>query len=198
MIVLTSMSDIRTKLLLGTTLASIAMIFVMAAGVDAFDTKATTAIQASGMNGHVTVMAVHPDGSISYSQGDNAIIAGTLSIAQTQLHDGDTASAAGAFECINIGTGDGTTGDDVTPLTTTGQGCDVDGFNITNVGVGEIEVAFTIVLTDLTAGTVTITEATLENAANDILSHVALATPVPAVENTVVTVIYTMTLAAAA
>jgi len=191
------MSDIRTKLLLGTTLASIAMIFVMAAGVDAFDTKTATVYQSAGLNGHVTVMAIHPDGSASYAQADNAIIAGTLTQAANQLFDDATADP---FDCIRIGDGDGTGNDiqdQMNSAATKIAVCDTAANNPGGAGVAEIEVDFTIVADDLTAGTVTISEAVLENDAGDIISHVALDADVPAVENTVVTIIYTMTIAAA-
>jgi len=191
------MSDIRTKLLLGTTLASIAMIFVMAAGVDAFDTKTATVVQSFGLNGHVTVMAIHPDGSASYAQADNAIITGTLTTAANQLFDAGTADP---FDCISIGDGDGTGNNIQNPMNaaaTAGPQCDADGTtNPGGDGIALIDAEFTILLADLTAGSVLITEATLENGAEAILSHVSLDTDVPAVEGTIVTITYTMTLAA--
>ena len=193
------MSDIRTKLLLGTTLASVAMIFVMAVGVDAFDTKLTTAVQSSGIMGHVTAMAVHPDGSTSYAQGDNLIVTATLSAAQVQLHDRNTATAGGVFDCMRLGGCDGTGNDlaGATELTVTGQSCDTDGdFDIDSDGVGDIIAEFTILAGDLTAGAVTISDVVLENSGNTVLSHVALAADVPAVENTIVTITFEMTLAA--
>jgi len=199
MIVLTSMSDIRTRLLLGTSLASIAMIFVMAAGVDAFDTKTTSAIQASGINGHVTVMAVHPDGSISYSQGDNLIVVASLTAAQKQIHDASTVAVGLVFDCMRLGSGDGTGNDLVgaTELTATGQVCDDDStMDVTGDGTGNLISTFTIAAGDLTAGAVTISDVVLETAGGTVISHVALAADVPAVLNTEVTITFSMTLSA--
>ncbi len=191
------MSDIRTKLLLGTTLASVAMIFVMAVGVDAFDTKSTTATQASGIMGHVTAMAVNPDGSATYAQGDNLIVAASLTAAQQQIHDASTSTAALVFDCMRLGSGDGT-GDDLvgaTELTNTGQVCDDDStMDVTAPGVGELISTFTIAAADLTLCTVTISDVVLETIGVTVISHVGLAADVPAVLNTVVTITFEMTL----
>jgi len=196
MIVLTSMSDIRTKLLLGTSIGALAMIFVMAAGVDAFDTKATTAIQAAGINGHVTVMAVHPDGSVSYSQGDNQIVAGGLDAAAARLFG----TTVNPFDCINSGEGNiaGDGADIDIPLTTTTKTCDGDGVDdLAGDGVVNVVVEFAALVNNdvspATTGTATITEATLEDANDVVLSKVNI-TPVNAVVGTVITITYTMTL----
>jgi len=193
MVVLTSMSDIRTKLLLGTSIGALAMIFVMAAGVDAFETKATTAIQATGINGHVTVMAVHPDGSTSYAQGDNAIVPAGRAQAAAHLF-GTTAKP---FNCINIGEGNiaGTPADIDVALTDTGATC---GGAITNpqaAGVVDIVVPFAaLTANDVAPGlTAEITEATLEDIDGIVLSHVDITT-VNGVEGTLITITYTMTL----
>jgi len=193
-----SMSDIRTRLFLGTSIGALAMIFVMAAGVDAFDTKTTTATQSFGLNGHVTVMAVHPDGSVSYAQGDNAIITTGLDFAAAQLFG---AAAADPFDCIRIGTGAGGTGDDIQgtmgAAATALQQCDSAADDVVDTGTdGEVEIDadFTIAADDLTAGSVLITEAILEDTAGNVLSHVALATDVTANLGTVVTITYTMAL----
>ena len=197
MIVLTSMSDIRTKLLLGTSIGALAMIFVMAAGVDAFDTKTSTASQSGVLNGHVTVMAIHPDGTTSYSQADNAIVVTGLDAAAAQLFG---AAQSDAFECINIGEGNiaGNAADIDVPLGVTGLTCDVDGIlDLAGNGVVEIDAVFTIVDNDVTpniTGTATLTEATLENNAGVVLSKVNLAAAVNTVSGTVVTITYTMTL----
>ncbi len=196
--VLTSMSDIRTKLFLGTSIGALAMIFVMAAGVDAFDTKTTTASQPIGLQGHVTVMAVHPDGSISYAQGDNAIITAGLDFAAAQLFGG---AANDAFDCIRIGTGAGGTGDDIQgtmgATATALQQCDTAANDVVDTGTDgqvDLDADFTMLADDLTDGSVTISEAILENAAGNVLSHVALATDVTANLGTVVTITYRMSL----
>jgi len=66
------MSDISAKLLLGTIIGAITMMFVMASGF-AFSSDVATTEKYIPMMGHATVMAVNPDGSVSYAQGDNAI-----------------------------------------------------------------------------------------------------------------------------
>jgi len=196
MMVFRSMSDIRTRLFLGTSIGALAMIFVMAAGVDAFDTKTSTATQSFGLQGHVTVMAVHPDGSVSYAQGDNAIIATGLDFAAAQLFGAD---ATDAFECIRIGTGDGGAGSDIQgtmgAAATALQQCDSAADDVVDTGTdGEVEIDadFTMLAGDLTGGSVLITEAILEDTAGNVLSHVALAADVTANLGTVVTITYTM------
>ena len=203
------MSDIRTKLLLGTTMGALAMMFVMAVGVDAFDTTTTTAVQPGVLMGHATVMAVHPDGSMSYSQGDNAIIAGGLVPAITQLMDGTVAVAGNVFNCVRIGTGapgapSGNVGAGAITLlpTTTAQNCDGAATTANAGGAATINTSFTIVGTDVApvnTGTVTIQEALLEDATGspggaDVLSHVVLAAPVGAITGTVVSIAFTLTL----
>ncbi len=196
------MSDIRTKLLLGSSIGALAMIFVMAAGVDAFDTKTTTAIQSTVVNGHVTVMAVNPDGSASYSQSDNIKVNAGVDLALLNLFDATAAAAATPFDCIQMGSGAGTsaTGNDA-DLVSTGAACDADGLGAITAAPaadGEIEVVFAgLQAGDLIQGggtTVTITEVTLENAAGVVISHVELDADVGGVLGTVVTITYTMSL----
>jgi len=204
--VLKSMSDIRTKLLLGTTIGALAMIFVMAAGVDPLKTNVSVVeSNIPILMGHVTVTAVHADGSMSYVQTDNVIQNAGRDAALLHLISGT--DAGGEFDCMRIGTGDGTGVGIETPMvTTSGQACDGDNTSSNpiaaadNGGVasGNVVAAFTALeLTDLitVAGvSVTVTEATLENVGGVVLSHVTLGTAITGNLDTVITINYTMTL----
>jgi len=202
------MSDIRTKILLGTTLGAFAMIFVMAAGVDAFNTNTSVASNGYTVNAHVTMMAVHPDGSVSYSQGDNLSQDLGKDVALKALFDESSQSLTVFFDCIRIGD-EGTptlTGPAVNPMNaaaTAAAACDADGtlgnIELSSAGTvgeasGDLVASFTMLAGDLTDGSVTITEASLENAGAVVISHVALGTAVTANLDTVVTVTYTMSL----
>ena len=197
------MSDKRTKLLLGTSIGALAMIFVMAAGVDAF--KTTTTMDSSMLLGHVTIMAVNPDGSMSYVQTDNVIQ--NLGRDAALLHLISGTDAGGEFDCMRIGTGDGSGVGIATPMVTTnGQACDTDNTSSnqilaadkTNVASGNVVALFPdLVLADLVtvAGvSVTVTEATLENGGGVVLSHVVLGTAITGNVGTAITINYTMTL----
>ena len=200
------MSDIRTKLLLGTTIGALAMIFVMAAGVDSLKTNVSVVeSNVPVLLGHVTVTAVHADGSMSYVQTDNVIQ--NLGRDAALLHLISGTDAGGEFDCMKIGTGDGSGVGIATPMVTTnGQACDTDNTSSnqilaadnTNVASGNVVALFPdLVLTDLitVAGvSVTVTEATLENAAGVVLSHVLLGTAITGNEGTAITINYTMTL----
>jgi len=213
MMVFRSMSDIRTKLLLGTSVGALAMIFVMAAGVDVLNTETGIAAQSGKLNGHVTLMAVHPDGSVSYAQSDNIIIDAGKVAASIQLFDiaNIIAADAGVFECIVMGEGtEAADGADTIGLAldTTGQACastagGASGVTVTAGALNapastEIIVEFPpLVVADLTtiAGvSVTITEVVLENAGGQDLSSVGLDADVVGVLGTVVTITYTMEL----
>ena len=210
--VLTSMSDIRTKLLLGTTVGALAMIFVMAAGFNVLNTETGIAAQSGKLNGHVTLMAVNPDGSMSYAQGDNIIIDTGKTFASQQLFDVNQASVADVFECIVMGSGtEAADGADTigVALVTTGQACVstaaagssvlvVAPVNTDDPATTTITVVFpALVLTDLITiadTSVTITEVVLENAGGQDLSSIGLDADVVGVLGTVVTIEYEMTL----
>ncbi len=207
------MSDIRTKILLGTTVGALAMIFVMAAGFNVLNTETGIAAQSGKLNGHVTLMAVNPDGSTSYAQGDNVIIDAGKVAASIQLFDiaNIIGTNAGVFECIVMGSGTpAADGADTigAALIATGQGCVADavGASAVTVSAGgldapastDIVVEFpALVLADLVTivdTSVTITEVVLENAGGQDLSSVGLTADVVGVLGTVVTITYTMTL----
>ena len=78
------MSDIRTKLLLGTSIGAVTMMFVMAAGID-FSNDANVTEMGVPIMGHATVMAIHPDGSAQYAQGDNEIMGEGKDIAAKEV-----------------------------------------------------------------------------------------------------------------
>ena len=203
------MSDIRTKLLLGTTIGALAMIFVMAAGVDPLKTNVSAVESNTPMlMGHVTVTAVHADGSMSYVQGDNAIQNLGRDAALIQLFDGTAAVDTGVFDCMRIGTGQGAINADITTpmVTTSAQACDTSS-TVSNIllaaanggtASGNLVATFPgLALTDLitvTGVSVTVSEVVLENLAGVVLSHVALGTNVTANLNTAITINYTMTL----
>jgi len=200
------MSDIRTKLLLGTTISAVTIMFVMASGVNIFANDTSASEKGFAINGHVTVLAVHPDGSTSYSQTDNVILGSGKTLAATQLFDASAggASLAEAFNCVALGkdaTVDTTTSALTDPMIATVPQCDTDGIanpvqGITG-GVGEeitiIPPDFTILAAD--AGT--ITEVILGQAIagfqlTGVLSHVDI-TDVTVATNTLLTITYTVT-----
>ena len=198
MIVLTSMSDIRTKLLLGTSIGALAMVFAMAAGVEALNTESAIAFEPGQMMGHATVLAVHPDGSMSYAQGDNVLNNPGIDQAMVQLFS----QAGTAFDCITMGTGAGTGSTMNSALATTGSTCDNTGTvsNIqtaaANAGVGSVDIVVEFAglqAGDLTAGAVTITEVTLNDGGGVVLSHTGVG-PIEGVIGTIVTITYTMDL----
>ncbi len=210
------MSDIRTKLLLGTSIGALAMMFVMAAGVDAFKTN-TSVVEPGQIMGHVTVLAVHPDGSMSYSQGDNFIQDLGIDAALIQLFDGT--NAGGEFDCMRIGNGtasdQATLNEELADLNIT---CDnsanvnavsnivTSPNSVNNGGSVDLVVEFAALTADdmnQPSSSNSITEALLmqddgatpggTQTESAVLSHVAI-TPVPVVESTVVTLTYTMEL----
>jgi len=213
------MSDIRTKLLLGTSIGALAMMFVMAAGVDAFKTN-TSVVEPGKIMGHVTVLAVHPDGSMSYSQGDNFIQDLGIDAALLLLFDGT--ADAGEFDCMRIGNGTATDqialNEELPDLNIT---CDNQpGGNANEVSnpvaspnspAGGGSVDMVVEFAPLTANDMnqpessnSITEALLMQDTTGgtpgggqvdsvVLSHVAI-TAVPVVEGTVITLTYTMEL----
>jgi len=191
---------------LGTTIGALAMIFVMAAGVDSLKTNVSVVeSNIPILMGHVTVTAVHADGSMSYVQTDNVIQ--NLGRDAALLHLISGTDAGGEFDCMRIGTGDGTGVGITEPMVTTnGQACDTNNTSSNpiaaadNGGVasGNVVALFPdLVLADLVtvAGvSVTVTEATLENVGGVVLSHVTLGTAITGNEGTAITINYTMTL----
>ena len=213
-----SMSDIRTKLLLGTSIGAVAMIFVIAAGFGAIQFN-TSATETGLIMGHVTVMAVHPDGSTSYSQSDNLILDAGRNEAFNQLFNGSRTDASGEFDCMRLGNATTPALADVGLTESTmilPISCDDDNeaknaafandCTGTSSTVADLVTVFdAITAPDLNAdGSNTLTESLLmQDAATSpgggttntiILSHALLGTPVSVVLGTEVTLTYTMTL----
>ena len=201
------MSDIRTKLLLGTSIGALAMIFVMAAGVDPLKTNVSVVESSTPiLMGHVTATAVHTDGSMSYVQADNVIQDLGRDAGLLQLFS--STAGTGEFDCVRIGTGAaGANVDLTTPMVATNAAaCDGDGLldaivlaqNNGGVASGDISAVFPgLGATDLISGggtSVTVTEAILENGAGVVLSHVALGGSITGNLGTEITITYTMTL----
>jgi len=208
------MSDIRTKLLLGTSISAVTMMLVMAAGFATNTNEIFTTELILPLNGHVTLMAINPDGSVSYSQGDNVIFGSGKDLAASALYDSNAGSRADAFVCIGLGEEvfanvDETDKGLTVPLGTTLVQCsgavptaNTGGGDGTGAGLGnKVDI---IVVTTIAAGegTTTITEVALSNAGGvtsgnaafiaGVLSHIKLAGGIDVVEGTEITVTYTM------
>jgi len=67
------MSDKRTNYVLGTIIAGLAIVLAMGTAFPSMGV-ASTESTSLGLMGHVTVLAVEPDGSATYAQGDNVIM----------------------------------------------------------------------------------------------------------------------------
>ena len=164
------------------------------------------------MNVHVTIMAVNPDGTVSYSQGDNVIFGTGKDLAASALYN-PTGTRADAFVCVGLGE-DATPNEAdkglTSPLGTTLVACSVvppnanlAGTDGTGAGLGnKVDV---VVATIIAAGegTTSITEVALSNGGqgnlasaagftNGVISHIDLAANVDVVEGTEITVTYTM------
>jgi len=109
------MGNMRTKYLIGTTITSLAlMTAALVWALPLVDDK-TSINELSGIYGHVTIMALHPDGSADYIQGDNLIQVEGMTEAALRLWT-DSAGTAG-FNCITLGTNS----DDPTTEDSTGR-----------------------------------------------------------------------------
>jgi len=199
------MSDIRTKLLLGTSIATVAMMFALVSSMGISENSVGVQ-QSSQLLGHVEMVFVDPDGTVSYVQGDNLVTEPGLNLAAARLYDAN--DAAPTFSCIQLGddpapvVGIDETAldkplvntkilcDTASPVTTTAQ------TNTPNGAISEIVVPITILATD---GPTTITEVGLMQGdtgtitVTGLISHFVLAVAIPVVDGTVVTVTYTMT-----
>jgi len=197
------MSDIRTKILLGTSIGSVALILLVSGmGFSTSDTSVSE--QGYQILGHVELLAINPDGTMSYSQGDNAVQDGGKDVAAATLFD---AGGAGlTFSCIQLGDSNavavGTADTALTQkLTSTNIVCDnaspvTTAANNPAGAKSEIEVQFTIDVgdTDKTITEVALcTGTTATTTCANMLSHFELAVPIPVVTDTQVTVTYTMT-----
>jgi len=192
------MSDIRTKLLFGTTIASVSLMLVMAVSLGAVQINEPEANTSLVVMGHWTVMAVNPDGTTSYSQSDNVVTAAGKNLAGDRLFD--AASGQGVFNCIQLGNGtnDNTEATINAALTDTAALCDGTGVgaDAAQNGVGDpqvttLEVTITITGTDCPF-TCTLTEAALGDsvAMTNVFAHTALDSSVVVNDGADVTVTY--------
>jgi len=120
------MSDIRTKILMGTTISAVSVMLVMAVGMATVQNNVPTAGTALGLMGHFEIMVQNPDGTASYAQGDNVVVGpGKNALAGDQF-DGTGATQSGPFICTQLGTGtNDNTADDINAvLTDTAEACD--------------------------------------------------------------------------
>jgi len=95
------MSDIRTKLLLGTTITSVSLMLVMAVSLGAVQYNQPTAASTLGLMGHFEIIVENPDGTVSYAQGDNVVTGAGKNAAGDRLFEANGA----IFECIILGNG---------------------------------------------------------------------------------------------
>jgi len=81
------MSDKRTNYVLGTIIAGLAIVLAMGTALPSMGV-ASIESTSLGLMGHVTVMAVEPDGSATYAQGDNVVMDIGLNAAGATLFSG--------------------------------------------------------------------------------------------------------------
>jgi len=203
------MSDIRTKILMGTTISAVSVMLVMAVGMATVQNNVPTAGTALGLMGHFEIMVENPDGTVSYAQGDNVVVgAGKNALAGDQF-DGTGATQSGPFICTELGTGtnDNTADDLNAVLTDTDEACDASvtgncGFGGTTAGaqLGAQCTIITEATIDDTGGvdgndqcltTCDLTEVRLQAAGGGIIfAHTALDSSVTANTQAIVTVTY--------
>jgi len=97
------MSDIRTKLLLGTTITSVSLMLVMAVSLGAVQYNQPSAASTLGLMGHFEIIVENPDGTVSYAQGDNVVTGAGKDAAGDRLFD--STSTQPVFNCIILGNG---------------------------------------------------------------------------------------------
>jgi len=96
------MSDKRTTYVLGTTIVGLTLVLATIVAFPAVMGVTTTETAVLGLMGSVTVVAVNPDGSSYYAQGDNTVLDGGLNVAGTPLFDG--AVTTGTFSHVIVST----------------------------------------------------------------------------------------------
>jgi len=197
----------RAKYLIGISgtsiaLMTIALVLAMPLGMSQASVNDIGSIQ-----GHVTILAVHPDGTSNYIQGDNVIQFDGKNEAAARLWDDPTGAPTG-INCVALGTGGGTTptSDAVNGVqtgTTTTNVCGDDGGlnSVTDTtpaaastsAVTDIVAVFTIAAGDDGA---TINEVALEDdSGGNAMSRFILAGGgVTVSTGTVLTITYTMTI----
>jgi len=116
------MSDIRTKIILGTTISAVSVMLVMAVSIGAVQNN-VSAPATLGLVGHFEIMVENPDGTVYYVQGDNTVTGpGKDGIGTDAFSDG----ANGPWLCMQLGIGPNVAAADAifSPLTDTDQACD--------------------------------------------------------------------------
>jgi len=201
------MSDIRTKILLGTTISAVSVMLVMAVGMASIQTN--TPAETLGLVGHFAVVVNNPDGSAYYSQGDNTVVgAGKLAVGD-DLFDGSDANEQGQFVCTRLGIGNPNVAaaeDIATLLTNTNEACDVSASgNCNNAGTNAVSEVCTIetqaTIDDGGGGNqctpaCELTEVRLQVTGNGLIfSQTGLSTNVFASTTATVDVTYTITIA---
>ena len=198
------MSDIRTKILLGTTISAVSVMLVMAVGMASV--QANTPTETLGLAGHFEVVVNNPDGTTYYSQGDNVVVGAGKQAVGDELFDGTAVTSAGQFLCTILGTGTfSATGENLAgALGNTLVACDGDASgNCNNAGSATTSEVCTIVTsaiidddtgTDECSPACELTEVRLEVSGGTVFSQTALATNVFASTDATVVTTYTMTI----
>ena len=195
-------NNMRGKILIGTTVTSVALLFAVISGVIPLGMNQASASEVGGIMGHVEILAVHPDGTTQYTQGDNVILFEGKNTVATTLWNDDAGTTG--FNCIQLGT-NAAAADDADGGVLTAAATAVDcadsltaGNGIANGtpaadGVSNITtmtVVFTIAAGDDGA---TISEVALQDAGAVDLSRFVLLVPIGVNTGTVMTVNYQMT-----
>jgi len=126
------MSDIRTKLLMGTTISAVSIMLVMAIGITTEQNNVSAGnVAALGLMGHFEIKVVNPDGTISYAQGDNFVNgAAKTDVARAVFFGVAAEPLLGTYDCTLLGTNIANTlpgaNDILNKLGTTGLACASD------------------------------------------------------------------------
>jgi len=203
------MGNMRAKYLIGISGTSIALMTLALVMAMPLGTSQVSVNDIGSISGHVTILAVHPDGTSNYIQGDNVIQFDGKNEAAARLWD-DPVGAPTGINCIALGTGGATdpTNNDkngVVTVTTTTNVCGDSGPAGSSVVDTQAAAAGVVpAITDITAVFTiaagddgdTINEVALEDdAGGNAMSRFILAGGgVTVSEGTVLTITYTMTI----
>jgi len=92
----------REKYLLGTTIASITLMTAALVLAVPFGTQTASVNEMTGLYGHVAILAIHPDGTANYIQGDNIIQNDGTDEAADRLWVDLPAAVKSGFNCIGL------------------------------------------------------------------------------------------------
>jgi len=104
------MSDIRTKLLMGTTISAVSLMLVMAIGISSEQNNVSDASTTFGLLGHFEIMVENPDGTASYAQSDNFVTGAAKTDVAELVFLGN--AIAGKYDCTRLGSGTPVVGTD--------------------------------------------------------------------------------------